>query len=267
MAETLEIPEHRDNSDNAVSAVREFCQRQRPLREDVLRLVDLVMPQLALIGDGSRRQIAAALATSDFAPKTLLLALCDFPLAVCSPILTRSALLNDAELLAIISQHGEEHARAIARRTQLSIPVISALRSLKSEAVDRGLDLRKRLDDGLPSEQAQSFEHFKSLMHGDIAQHARPVVAVDFDELVSLARDPNPMLFRTAVADALAITIASAAALCANPTSRNLVYMLRFIGTPFEHAFRIFTALAPDLADEPSVARRFETVFREITVE
>ena len=267
MAQAFETPDHTDNDDIAVNAVREFCLRPRPLRSEIIRLVDLVLPLLKLVGDDSRRRIAASLATNEFAPKTLLLALCDFPAAVCSPILTRSKLLNDAELLAILSQHGEQHARSIARRGNLGTPVLDALRSLKSEAVNRALDLRRRLDDAMPPEQAQSFDQFQALMHGDVAGHARPVVPIDNDDLISLARDPNPVLFRTAVADALAITFVSATALCTNPTSKNLIYMLRFIGMPVRKALMVFTALAPDLAEDPEVTARFEAVYGEITAD
>lgn len=256
------------DSDNiAVSAVREFCLRPRPLREDMVRLVDLVLPLLNQISNESRRQIAAALATSDYAPKALLLPLCDFPAAVCSPILSRSAHLNDAELLAIMSQHGEEHARAIARRPKLALQVVHALRSLESEAVDRALDLRFRIDEALPAEQKQSFEQHKARLHGDFADHAKPLVTFDRETLISLARDPNPVLFRTAVADALGVTLASATELCRNPTSRNLIYMLRFLKFPLERAFDVLTALAPDLVNDPAVVARFEEVFRETTIE
>jgi len=267
MTAAIETANHADRDDIAVSAVREFCLRPRPLRGDIIRLVDLVLPLLNQISGESRRQIAGALATSSYAPKTLLLALCDYPAAVCSPILTRSPLLNDAELLAILSQHGEEHARAIARRAKLAIPVVNALRSLKSEAVGRALDLRRRLDEAMPSEQRESFEKFESVMHGDVADHAKPVGAFEMDKFISLARDPNPVLFRTAVADALGITLVSANELCGNPTSRNLIYMLRFLDLPLERAFDVFTALAPELADDPAVVARFEEVFRDTSVE
>ena len=265
--EPIETAKLADRDDIAVSAVREFCLRPRPLRGDLIRLVDLVLPLLNQVSAESRRQIAGALATSDRAPKALLLALCDYPAAVCSPILTRSPLLNDAELLAILSQHGEEHARAIARRAKLAIPVVNALRSLKNEAVDRALDLRRRLDEAMPSEQRQSFEQYETLMHGDLNGHAMPVVTFDTDRFISLARDANPVLFRTAVADALGITLVSATELCGNPTSRNLIYMMRFLKLPLEHAFDVFTALAPDLAEDPAVVARFEDVFRETTIE
>ncbi|GAB4361106.1 MAG: DUF2336 domain-containing protein [Oricola sp.] len=237
------------------------------MREDMIRLVDLVLPLLNQISAESRRQIAAALATSKHAPKALLLALCDCPAAVCSPILTRCQLLNDAELLAILSQHGEDHARAIARRKKLATAVVVALRSLESEAVNRALDLRHRLDEAMPAEQRLSFEQYETGMHGAFEDHAKPVVAFDTDRFISLARDPNPVLFRTAVADVLGITLISATELVGNPTSRNLIYMLRFLQLPIERAFEVFSALAPDLAGDREVVARFEEVFRETTLE
>ena len=267
MTDAFEIPDHTDSDEIAVTAVKEFCLRPRPLKSDITRLVDLVLPLLRLINDDSRRQIAAAFATNASAPKALLLALCDFPAAICSPILSQSTLLNDAELLAIVSQHGEQHARAIARRPKLALPVVNALRSLDSKVVSRALDLRRRLDEAMPSEQAQSFANFEAVMHGNLDDHAQPAVLFDVDELVSLARDVNPILFRTAIADSLAITLVSANELCSNPTSRNLIYMFRFLGVPLERAFDIFMALAPGLAEDLNVVSRFEAVFREITTE
>jgi uncharacterized protein (DUF2336 family) len=273
----LQEIEHSDpgNHDEIVTmAVRDFCGQARPLRDDVARLVDLVMPLLKSISDGACRQIAAMLADSPFAPKTLLLALCDRPVSICSPILTRSRLLNNAELLAIISQHGEHHARAIARRPDLDMQVSHMLRSLENDGVHRALDLRQRLDgqqseaESAPEDDpVRQFERFQSALHGNIAKHAGPAVAIEINDLIALAIDPNPALLHTAIADALAITVASSAALCANPTSKNLLYMLRFIGAPDSKAFEFFAALAPDRAAPAGVGGQFQAVFETVTIE
>lgn len=267
MTDGAEVTNLSDSDNIAVSAVKEYCLRPRPLRTDMIRLVDLVLPLLDRVSGESRRQIAGSLAISDHAPKALLLALCDYAAEICSPILSRSALLNDAELLAIISQHGEEHARAIARRAKLAMPIVSALRSLESEAVNRALDLRRRLDDAMPSVQRRSFDQYEAMMNRELADRAKPLVAFESDKFVSLARDPNPVLFRTAVADALGITLASATELCRNPTSRNLIYLMRFLKLPLERGVEILTALAPDLVEDPAVIKRFEEVFCETTTE
>ena len=267
MTQTIETSDYFDNNKIAVSAVREFCDAPRPSKSDMTRLVDLVLPLLPSVGDDSRREIASLLAISEFAPKPLLLALCDFPVAICSPILTRSHLLSAAELLAILSQRGIEHARAIARRTRLETPVVNALRHMENEGIDRALDLRQRLDNAMPREQAESFEKFRNDLRGDVASQAQPVIDVSMEQIVEAARDPNPGVLHTAVADALAITMVSAEGLCGNPTSRNLIYMLRFVGATLDDGLKVFTALSPDLAADPAVVNRFSTVFDEITTE
>ncbi|MCI5073530.1 DUF2336 domain-containing protein [Oricola sp.] len=251
----------------AVTACREFCAAPRPSKTDATRLSDLVLPLLQAIADKSRREIAALLATNESAPKPLLLALCDFPVAICSPILTRSKRLSDAELMAILSQHGAEHARAIARRSDLATPIVNALRMIANEGVDRALDLRQRLDKALPPEEAEAFDRFRHELHGEIAAHARGFNDISVDDLVIAAQDPNPGVLRTAVADAIAITLVSAKGLCDNPTSRNLIYMLKFLGATAEQGVKLFSALAPKLAEDPAVIARFKTVFDEVTIE
>mgnify|MGYP000041241724 CR=1 FL=1 len=267
MTQITESFEAFDNDEIAVTAVRDFCTMPRPGKTDATRLVDLVLPLLKSIGDESRREIAALLAVSNAAPKPLLLALCDYPVSISSPILTRCTLLTASELMAILSQRSPDHARAIARRTDLERPVVDALRMLENEGVDRALDLRQRLKSPLPREQEESFEQFRDELHGDVAAHAEPTIAMSIDELVSAARDPDPTVLHATVSNALAITRVSAAGLCGNPTSRNLIYMLRFVGASVEDGLKIFTALAPDLAGDPAVVARFEAVYGEIATE
>ena len=267
MTQVTETFEAFDNNEIAVTAVRDFCTMPRPGKADATQLVDLVLPLLKSISDDSRREIASLLAVTDAAPKPLLLALCDYPVSISSPILTRCRLLTASELMAILSQRSPEHARAIARRTDLERPVVNALRMLENEGVDRALDLRQRLKSPLPREQEESFEQFRDSLHGDITAHAEPSIAMSIDEIVTAARDPDPAVLHATVANALAITRVSASGLCGNPTSRNLIYMLRFVGASFEDGLKIFAALAPDLAGDPDVVARFEAVYSEITTE
>ena len=274
MSKSVLVTKSTDIDDIAVAAVADFCARTRPTREDALLLSDLVIPLVARLRHDSLRKMAAALALSQAAPKPLLLALCDFPVAVCSPILTRCAELTVPELLAMISQHGDDHARAIARREGLEEPVVTALRDLNSSGVDRALDLRQRVEadlgqpDAAPAAYAAGadpFDAYRELMHGDMEKHARPLLDMDLDELANLAADPNPVFLQTAIADAVGLTLASATALCADPTSKNLVFALRFIGAPPEKAFGIFASLAPELAVQDGVRQQFLGVYQSVS--
>lgn len=266
----------------AVEAVRQFCRRSRAHREEKTMLADLILPLLPRIGDEARRTVAALLAGCDFAPKALLLALSDFRVAVCSPVLTRSRLLSDPELLAIISQHGEDHARAIARRPALTFPVVSALRAMNSAGVDRALDLRQRVEPPARQDAAQSLaapkEAPRQIATGNPSPCEPHAVApsealarfprrtgTDHGELLELAREQNRTLLHTAFADGLCVTVASAAALCSDPTSRNLIHALRFMETPTSVAGEIFQCLAPGLSKQEGVMTRFEAVYDSVT--
>ena len=261
----------------AVAAVTDFCARARPSRDDTSRLSDLVMPLIPRLRQDSLRKLSAKLATAHHVPKMMLLALCDCPIAVCSPILTRSACLSSPELLAIISQHGNDHARAIARRRKLEAPVVSALRGMNSPGVDRALDLRQQVaaepsrkasTETLPqSAEPDAFEAYRETMHLDLDVNTRSLVQTDFDELANLAADPNPVLLQTAIADAVGLTLASAAALCADPTSKNFVYALRFIEAPPEKAYGVIAALAPRLAMRAGVRERFLSAYMSVTAD
>lgn len=284
-----------DADEIAVTAVKDFCMRPRPVRTDMAKLVDLVLPMLPAMTSQARRTIAAALGASRFAPKQLLRALCDYPVSECASVLTRSELLNDAELLAILSQNGTEHARAIARRRNLAFATLTALRALHDDGVDRALDLRQRApipaeeirfesltsepeasSERMPSDMKEqepakpakeAYERIQSALGKAPADYARPLRKIELDDLIDLASDENPVLLHTAIGDSLGITLFSAAALCANPSSKNLLLMLRFLEASTPKAFEFFATIAPDTASKRGVPARFTEVYETISME
>lgn len=259
----------------ALDAVAQFCDRPRAMRADIARLGDLVLPLLDAMSDAGRRRIAAMLCDHAFAPKSLLRALCDFPVEVCSSILTRSKRLNNAELLAIVSQHGAAHARAIARRSELDDAVACALRAMDDAGVDRALDLRQRpRPDAAPAAGIRTpvapgrpENPLQAILRSAPSQHALPLRRMTPEAVIALAGDDNANLLHTAIADSLAITVASAAALCSAPSSKNMLYLLRFLGMDGRQAREFFAALAPDLAADDEVTDRFAAVYEQITDE
>lgn len=137
------------------ASVTEFCSLTRPGKAEASRLYELALPLLPRTSEMAKRHAAAALSEAPSAPKALVLALCDEPVEICAPLLTRSIVLSSADLLGKISQHGELHARAIARRKSLSSIVLQTLRGFNSAVIDRALELRARVDremrDGTPA--------------------------------------------------------------------------------------------------------------------
>jgi hypothetical protein len=79
-----------------------------------------------------RPQVAAVLADSERVPHDLAFALAsDEDIAVASPILTRSPVLTEGDVVALAQKSGDEHLQAIARRPSLTARVTDVL-------IDRG---------------------------------------------------------------------------------------------------------------------------------
>lgn len=59
----------------------------------------------------------------------------------------------------------------------------------------------------------------------------------------------------------------SARILCDDPTSRNLLFALRFMGFDTEQAMSVFQGLAPDFATDAGVQQRFRSAYGAIGVQ
>lgn len=80
-----------------------------------------------------RQQLSETLADEDAAPHDLVVKLASDEVDVARPVLARSTVLKDSDLLDIIKKSSQEHLLAITARTQVSAQVSDAL-------VDKGND-------------------------------------------------------------------------------------------------------------------------------
>jgi uncharacterized protein (DUF2336 family) len=108
------------------ASVSAFCSLTRPSRREIAQLEDLTLPLFDLVSVESRRFVAAALSECKHAPAGLVRRLADQSVDIAAPLLIRSEVLTDIDLIALIGRHGLPHARAIARRTTLH-PTIAKL--------------------------------------------------------------------------------------------------------------------------------------------
>ena len=73
--------------------------------------------------------MAAVLCECQYAPASLVRRLSNERIDIAAPVLIRSNVLTDFDLVALIGRHGAGHARAIARRPGLN-PAIASLAAL-----------------------------------------------------------------------------------------------------------------------------------------
>lgn len=119
------------------AAVSAFCSLTRPTRREIQQLEHLALPLFDEVSREGRRYVSAALSESPSAPHALVRRLAEQPADIAAPILLRSPVLSDADLVALIAREGLGHARVIARRARLNPALVQLVRAL--EASSKGL--------------------------------------------------------------------------------------------------------------------------------
>lgn len=99
-----------------------------------MRQFDAVLQALASqTAEDAREELSRRFADAPMAPKGLLMQLARDAIAVAGPILSRSGVLSEDDLVTIVHERGQEHMRAIAARDQVPERVSHAI-------VERGDD-------------------------------------------------------------------------------------------------------------------------------
>lgn len=105
-----------------------FTEREETLTEqETALLADILGKLVSNIEMSVRQSLAERLAESPLAPHDLVVTLANDQIEVARPILIKSEVLRDKELIAIIRHRGHQHQLAIAMRTSIDEIVSDAL--------------------------------------------------------------------------------------------------------------------------------------------
>lgn len=263
------------------ASVSAFCSLTRPSRREVLQLDDLTLPLLDQVSVEARRYVAAALSECAVAPAGLVARLADDRVDVAAPLLIRSSLLADVDLIGLIGRHGLSHARAIARRPSLNPTITQLIRALEaSAAADTDTPVASALVEAAvpdtaaqpqePGRAAEEARHrLRTLMRLDVAA-ARGIdtgVPGDhtvFGKLRDTAFTGNDAFFQTALADALGMTVEAIRPLVSTPGYSSLLAALRALDLGEEQAFMITAAIFPSQFPHPEAIRMFIERYRAL---
>lgn len=130
------------------SAITAFCSNARPTRREITQLDDLAVPLLSSVSDECLRFVSATLSDLPHAPPQLVRRLASLEPEISAPILMRSPVLTDVDLVALIGRHGLPHARAIAARSNLDARIaqlIESIGALEQSSPDKAEETRRRL--------------------------------------------------------------------------------------------------------------------------
>ncbi|SLN77162.1 DUF2336 domain-containing protein [Oceanibacterium hippocampi] len=116
-------------SDLFVSANGRLNDRERAMMSDILRKLVISM-EMAV-----RRDLSDRLAANDAAPRDLVNQLANDEIEVARPILLRSKVLEELDLIEVIKHRGQEHQIVVAQREGLSAAVADVLIDFGDEDV------------------------------------------------------------------------------------------------------------------------------------
>lgn len=120
---------------------------EHPTRQDMARFSRLFIPLFAAASQDVRRTASAALSRLSRLPDDVAEMLVNEPIAIAAPFIAHYPLLKESTLARAVARHGAPHARAAARRSDLSPQAIAALRSLDDPSVEGLLILRGLIPD------------------------------------------------------------------------------------------------------------------------
>lgn len=103
--------------------------RERELMHDILRRLTSDV-EMAI-----RIALAERLSEDTTAPHELIMLLADDRIEVARPVILRSPLLSDEDMLQLVAECGSSHQEAVASRANISEPVADALAKCEAETV------------------------------------------------------------------------------------------------------------------------------------
>lgn len=248
------------------AAVTAFCSIPRPDRRETAQLDDLAVPLLERVSDDTLRFTAAALSDTPFAPPMLIRRLCDRPVDICAPILMRSPVLTNIDLLALIGRHGLAHARAIAARPRLDpriVRLIASIGAFETEPAPGKVEqVRGRLRAMmLPGEELrQPQEEPRVSLHWQGTPDA-------YRKLRSTALTGVPALFHTALADSLDIDMERARDIADGSDVSALIVAMRALDLGEEQAFLVFQCVWPERTGNARSVRAFLDAWQAVSKE
>ena len=201
------------------------------------------------------RFAAAALSDSAAAPLALVRQIAALPVDVSAPLLVRSPLLGEVDLIALIGRLGLAHARAIARRPQPGPRLKALLSSLRDE------DIARRFPPLAGEDRlAVARERLRA-----IGRDQTPAGAAHWRSLCDSALTGIPALFQTALADALETGFSAAGRIVEREVLS--IAAFRVIGLSAEQAFLLVCATGAARLAAATFIRQFFSDYDSLDIE
>lgn len=256
------------------AAVSAFCAITRPSRREIAQLEDLTLPLFDSVTVESKRYVAAALSECPNPPAALVRRLADESVDIAAPLLVRSPVLTDIDLIALIGRHGHGHARAIGRRPSLNPSIAQLVGAIERKVVPlrphnptaaRPLHLSDpsapplgpEIDTRIAGEAAEDTRRqLRGFMRPASTSGSR-TARTAYDRLREAVLSGHGAFVHTILADALEKDFSAVSAVSDDPSYAWLLDALRVLDIGDEQAFLVTAALYPSLFGDLRSIRLF----------
>ncbi|MEP9385617.1 DUF2336 domain-containing protein [Mesorhizobium sp. KR9-304] len=266
------------------AAVSAFCSLTRPSRREIAQVDDLALPLFDLVSVESKRYVAAALSECPCPPVALIKRLCDESVDIAAPLLIRSPVLTDVDLIALIGRHGHGHARAIGRRPGLNPAIARLVAALENKVVplrprdaapvpqpampsQEPADAGPVLEDPAPGTAVEDVrQRLRAMMRPASANFSATARTV-YERLRETALSGHAPFFQTALADALDVEFAAIRDSAGQSSCAWLLDALRMLDVGDEKAFLVTAAIYPSQFGDLQAIRLFLSRYAAISRE
>ena len=128
------------------------------------------------VSSETKQAAARAVANTGHTPRAIALYLAMETINIAAPVLARSTILGQLDLLRIIEAKGAEHAEIIAERDDLGRTIIERLYALQDEALDAKLEVNESVASNY---EEKSVDTMFATIHGQLDLSATPITSLE----------------------------------------------------------------------------------------
>jgi uncharacterized protein (DUF2336 family) len=261
------------------AAVSAFCSLTRPSRLEITQFEDLALPLFPMVSVEARRFAAAALSDCEYAPVALVRLLGNQPIDIAAPLVMRTPVLKDIDLIALIGRHGLPHARVISRRANLNPAIADLVRALENpklirlpisatQPAEAGRHGAAGTDRPLPGASAENArKRLRSMMAASSSpepEAEKPHPISTYVSLRDAALTGDAGSFSRSLAKAIGIASPAPPPLASASSQPTLMALLRYLYLTEERAFLVMAAAFPGKFAHVEAIRDFLRDYRRI---
>lgn len=249
------------------AAISAYCSLSHPTRIETTQLEDLTLPLYDSVSDEGLRYVAAALSECAAPPAQLVQRLCSERVEISAPLVIRTPVLTDADLLSLIARKGVAHARVIARRKGLNPTIAALIRQIEANAAahQAGPARTARQPAAQQATPAKRTEAMRDQLRGMMQPSTATTSGVGVGNVYPLLRmaalSGERERFIEMLAQGLNLDHETASTLTMTSAAPLLITALRALALTGEQALLIVACMAPAYLARPGAARDLVNAF------